>query len=79
MDDQAFNPLMISIRREIFNVEQKMKGFTAAHVSLDLKEEIAARLEKIDQYNDVCQGKIFDLIMTLNDDIPSDLEKNKFP
>ena len=75
MDTETFNPLMISIRREIFNVEQKMKGFTAAHVSLDLKEEIAARLEKIDQYNDICQGKIFDLIMTLNDDIPSDLEK----
>ena len=48
MDDQAFNPLMISIRREIFSVEQKIKCFTTAHVSLDLKEEIPARLEKID-------------------------------
>ena len=46
MDDQAFNPLMISIRREIFSVEQKIKCFTTAHVSLDLKEEIPARLEK---------------------------------
>ena len=47
MDAETFNPLMISIRREIHNVEQKIKGFTAAHVRLDLKEEVSTRLEKL--------------------------------
>ena len=66
---------MISIQREIFSVEQKIKCFTTAHVNLDLKEEIPARLEKIDDCNVACQEKIFDLIMTLDDNVPSDLEK----
>ena len=66
---------MISIQREIFSVEQKIKCFTTAHVNLDLKEEIPARLEKIDDCNVACQEKIFDLIMPLDDNVPSDLEK----
>ena len=75
MDAESFKPLMVSIRREIFNVEQKIKGFTAAHVRLDLKEEVPTRLKEIDDHNNVCQGKIFDVIMSLDENIPSDLEK----
>ena len=75
MDAETFNPLMISIRREIHNVEQKIKGFTAAHVRLDLKEEVSTRLEKIDDCNNVCQGKIFDIIMLSGENVPSNVEK----
>ena len=77
MDDASFNPLIISVRREVFNVEQKIKGFTPAHVSLDLKEEISARLKEIDDCNDVCQGKIFDVLILLDENIPSNLEKKQ--
>ena len=75
MDDATFNPLIISVRREVFNVEQKIKGFTPAHVNLDLKEELSARLKEIDSVNELCQAKIHDVLISLDDNIPSDLEK----
>ena len=59
MDAETFNPLLTSARREVFIVEQKIKAYTTAHVSVDLKEEIPARLKNIDDCNDICQGKIF--------------------
>ena len=61
MDDATFNHLIISVRREVFNVEQKIKGFTPAHVNLDLKDEVSSRLEKIDNFNELCQAKIYDV------------------
>ena len=75
MDAETFQPLMVSIRREIFSVEQKIKCFTTSDVSLDLKEEIPSRLEKIDECNVICQEKIFGLIISLDANVPSNLDK----
>ena len=75
MDAETFNPLLTSARREVFIVEQKIRAYTTAHVSVDLKEEIPARLKNIDDCNDICQGKIFDIILSLDENVPSDLEK----
>ena len=79
MDAETFKHQMISIRREIFSVEQKMKCFTTSDVSLDLKEEIPARLQQIDECNVVCQEKIFGLIISLDENVSSDVEKNQHP
>ena len=75
MDDATFNPLIISVRREVFNVEQNIKGFTPAHVNLDFKEEITTRLKEIDTCNNVCQNKIYHVLVLLDENIPSDLDK----
>ena len=51
MDEETFNALLISLRHEVFRVELKVKDFCPDHVCLDLKDEIPARLEKIDDIN----------------------------
>ena len=66
MDEETFNALLISLRREVFRVEQKINGFCPDDVCLNLKDEIPARLEKIDELNESCQGKIYEAILSLN-------------
>ena len=75
MDEGAFNALLISLRREVFRVELKIKNFSPNDVCLNLKDEISARLEKIDELSESCQEKIYEAILSLNENIPSDLEK----
>ena len=75
MEAETFNPLMISVRRDVFSVQQEIDSFTAEHVSLDLKDEIPTRLNQIDNCNKLCQEKIFDLLMKLDENVPSDAEK----
>ena len=76
MDDATFNPLIMSVRREVFNVEQNTKGFTPIHVSLHFKEEITTRLKEIDNCNDVCLNKIYDVLLSLDENIPVILTKS---
>jgi len=40
VDDETFNLLMISMKREIFDVEHKIKSFGEDDVCLALKDEI---------------------------------------
>ena len=75
MDEETFNALLISLRREVFRVELKIKNFSPNDVCLNLKDEISARLEKIDELSESCQEKIYEAILSLNENIPSDLEK----
>ena len=75
MDEEAFNALLISLRREVFRVEQKIKSFGPDDVSLDLKDEIPDRLEKIDCANESCQDKIYEAILSLNENVEGDIEK----
>ena len=75
MDEETFNPLMISIRREIYNVELKIMSFCPDDVCLEVKEEIPSRLKEIDEVNESCQLKIHETILSLNESIPSDMEK----
>ena len=68
MEAETFNPLIISVRRDAFSVQQEIDSFTAEHVSLDLKDEVPTRLNQIDNCNKLCQEKIFDLLM--NEQVP---------
>ena len=75
MDEESFNLLMISLRREILYVDVKIKSFGEDDVCLALKDEVSARLEKIDNANELCQGKIHEAILSLDELILSDKEK----
>ena len=75
MDEEAYNALLISLRREVFRVEQKIKGFGPDHVCLDLKDEISTCLKEINSSNETCQEKIYEAILSLDENVPSDLEK----
>ena len=75
MDEEAFNAIMISLRREVFRVEQKIKSFGPEDVCLNLKDEIPTSLKEINNSNEFCQEKIYEAILSLNENIASDLEK----
>ena len=75
MDEEAFNALLISLRREVFRVEQKIKSFGPDDVCLELKDEISTCLKEINSSNETCQDKIYEAILSLNENVEGDLEK----
>ena len=79
MEADTYKEKLLQIRSEVDKVDRKWQAYTKDDVEVVIdSSECLAKLQKVEDAEELCQDKIFELIYELDENVEADEARIKF-